>query len=117
MKTIQLLEDDLKFASESIQAIATQAIQSIERLYAKRFGDSEDSSNCTAVHHQKQEKSANKRTDIERIDIESARYAGFNLIRDPDVRSSRSTTPPVPPLLKPDQRPDLVDDNLHNLNF
>lgn len=105
MKTIEIptLEDDLKYASESIQSIAAQAIQSIERLYALRFKNLPE--NSAKPNHTGTVETGNSSPYDPRFEVRS------NPIRKEQVMNS----PQFPNLSQ--NRPDLIDDNLQNLNL
>lgn len=96
-------EDGLKFASESIQHIAFNAIQAIERLYAYRF---QEPMFPTNTDHRPIEPMYPERRPIE-----------------PMVSETRAPRTPITPgdlVVKDtkvftDNREPLVDNNLHNL--
>lgn len=103
MKTIQLLEDDLKFASEHIQQIAIESIRSIERLYKLRFEESKvtpltvDNSRVTPL--------SVDNSKVQPLSVDNQNVTPMTI--------DNSRVQPLQPLTV--ERKPLVDQNLHNL--
>ena len=106
MKTIQIpqMEDDLKFASESIQRIAMESIGAIERLYKLRFENNDFRINPLTVDNSR----------VQPMTIDDSRVAPLT-VDNSRVQPMRSPAmDPIPPIQPTDRQP-LVDHNLHNL--
>lgn len=109
MKIIQIPDgqnQDLRFAAESIQRIASDAIKAIENLYAQKSPTEPGPQNIEILE------------PCTRQDMwEEVRYSGTEIVKTPQVQ---------PKPIKKDEgyqgrshkeRAPLIDPNLHNLNL
>ena len=107
MRTVEIpvMEDDLRFASEAIQKIASEAMQRIENLYSLRF-----SGKSTEPQTQNSTK------------VDDLFILNSNPINSltPDVQTNKpkvSENPNPVRTLQPESRPELIDSNLHSLEL
>lgn len=124
---MQKYEDDLMYASEAIQKIASEAMQRVENLYKLRFSvprDPEPSDHTptrtTPVVSGTPDVSVTETLRApqtpEKID------SSFDLV-DNFMHNIPKSKPTVKPNLKPvsvtpiDQRPEKIDSNLHGLTL
>ena len=113
-------EDDLMYASEAIQKIASEAMQRVENLYKLRFSAPRDPDNTPT------RKTPNVRSEsvTESIPVPENVETSFDLVDNFMHNIPKSTKPTVKPNLKPvsvstsiDQRPEKIDSNLHGLTL
>lgn len=124
---MQKYEDDLMYASEAIQKIASEAMQRVENLYKLRFSVPRDPepSDQTPTRTTPVVSETLQTPDIsvtktlrapEKID------SSFDLV-DNFMHNIPKSKPTVKPNLKPvsvtpiDQRPEKIDSNLHGLTL
>ena len=122
---MQKYEDDLMYASEAIQKIASEAMQRVENLYKLRFSqpprDPElrdwTPTRTTPVVSESPDVSVTETLQApEKID------SSFDLV-DNFMHNIPKSKPTVKPNLKPvsvtpiDQRPEKIDSNLHGLTL
>ena len=121
-------EDDLMYASEAIQKIASEAMQRVENLYKLRFSlprDPEPSDNTptrtTPVVSETPDISVTE--TLQTLQVPEKIDSSFDLV-DNFVHNIPKSKPTVKPNLKPvsvstsiDQRPEKIDSNLHGLTL
>lgn len=106
-------EDDLMYASEAIQKIASEAMQRVENLYKLRFSIPRDPEPTDYTPTRKVSEAPEK--------IETS----FDLVDNfmHNIPKSATPKPTVKPNLKQvsvtpvDQRPEKIDSNLHGLTL
>lgn len=111
-------EDDLMYASEAIQKIASEAMQRVENLYKLRFSVPRDPDNTPT------RTTPNVRSEsvTESIPVPENVETSFDLV-DNFMHNIPKSKPTVKPNLKPvsvtpiDQRPEKIDSNLHGLTL
>lgn len=113
MRTVEIpvMEDDLRFASEAIQKIASEAMQRIENLYSLRFsGKSLEPS----------ARSTQNTTKVDDLFILNSNPTNPVNSFTPDIQTNRPKVSenfnPVR-TLQPESRPELIDSNLHGLEL
>lgn len=113
MKTIQLLEDDLKFASEHIQQIAIESIRSIERLYKLRF--EEPKVTPLSVDNPRVQPMTIDNSRVTPLSVDNSRVQPLSVDNSnvTPMTVDNSRVQPLQPLTV--ERKPLVDQNLHNL--
>lgn len=115
-------EDDLMYASEAIQKIASEAMQRVENLYKLRFSLPRDPElrDWTSTRT-----TPNVRSEsvTESIPVPENVETSFDLV-DNFMHNIPKSKPAVKPNLKPvsvstsiDQRPEKIDSNLHGLTL
>lgn len=119
-------EDDLMYASEAIQKIASEAMQRVENLYKLRFSLPKDPVDPEPTPSRKVSETPDISVTetlqtpqaLEKID------SSFDLVDNFMHNIPKSTKPTVKPNLKPvsvstsiDQRPEKIDSNLHGLTL
>ena len=117
-------EDDLMYASEAIQKIASEAMQRVENLYKLRFSlprdpelrDPEPAPTRTTPN-------VRSESVTESIPVPENVETSFDLV-DNFMHNIPKSKPTVKPNLKPvsvstsiDQRPEKIDSNLHGLTL
>lgn len=121
-------EDDLMYASEAIQKIASEAMQRVENLYKLRFSvprDPEPSDNTptrtTLVVSETPDISVTE--TLQTPQAPEKIETSFDLV-DNFMHNIPKSKPTVKPNLKPvsvstsiDQRPEKIDSNLHGLTL
>lgn len=119
-------EDDLMYASEAIQKIASEAMQRVENLYKLRFSLPRDPelrdwtpTRTTPVVSETPDISV-----TETLQAPEKIETSFDLVDNFMHNIPKSTKPTVKPNLKPvsvstsiDQRPEKIDSNLHGLTL
>lgn len=111
---MQKYEDDLMYASEAIQKIASEAMQRVENLYKLRFSQPPEPSKTTR-----------KISTVGMVEAPEKIDTTFDLVDNFTHNLKLATTTPVksakPNLqsaLGPmDQRPEKIDSNLHGLTL
>lgn len=115
---MQKYEDDLMYASEAIQKIASEAMQRVENLYKLRFSvprDPEPSDHTPT-------RTTREISVTESIPVPENVETSFDLV-DNFMHNIPKSKPTVKPNLKPvsvtpiDQRPEKIDSNLHGLTL
>ena len=105
-------EDDLRYASEAIQAIAYDAMQRIERLYSLRF-QSPEPTELESVKVERSEVNANV-SNFERVEIqdEDPRFQPVH-----QTQTTQTSQTQYIPQIQAIQRPEKIDSNLHGLEL
>lgn len=113
---MQKYEDDLMYASEAIQKIASEAMQRVENLYKLRFSLPRDPEPAPA-------RTTREISVTESIPVPENVETSFDLV-DNFMHNIPKSKPTVKPNLKPvsvstsiDQRPEKIDSNLHGLTL
>nr|DAQ28986.1 MAG TPA: hypothetical protein [Caudoviricetes sp.] len=120
-------EDDLMYASEAIQKIASEAMQRVENLYKLRFSVPRDPepSDHTPTRTTPVVSGTPQTSDIsvtETLRTPEKIDSSFDLV-DNFMHNIPKSKPTVKPNLKPvsvtpiDQRPEKIDSNLHGLTL
>jgi hypothetical protein len=120
-------EDDLMYASEAIQKIASEAMQRVENLYKLRFSVPRDPDNTptrtTPVVSETPHTPDISVTETLRAPQTPEKIdSSFDLV-DNFMHNIPKSKPTVKPNLKPvsvtpiDQRPEKIDSNLHGLTL
>lgn len=110
-------EDDLRYASEAIQAIAYDAMQRIERLYSLRFQSPEPTEpEISKIETYNEYADV---SDFNRVEVQDE-DPRFQFTQPPN-RSQYSQVPqtqnqPIPQISIA-QRPEKIDSNLHGLEL
>ena len=121
---MQKYEDDLMYASEAIQKIASEAMQRVENLYKLRFSVPRDPDN-TPTRTTPVVSETPQTPDIsvtETLQAPEKIDSSFDLV-DNFMHNIPKSKPTVKPNLKPvsvtpiDQRPEKIDSNLHGLTL
>lgn len=120
-------EDDLMYASEAIQKIASEAMQHVENLYKLRFQIPRDPEPTDYTPTRKVSATPNVRSEsvTERIPVPENVETSFDLVDNfmHNIPKSATPKPTVKPNLKQvsvtpiDQRPEKIDSNLHGLTL
>ena len=112
-------EDDLMYASEAIQKIASEAMQRVENLYKLRFSlptDPEPTANTRSRKPQIESIGAPEKIDttFDLVDnfMHEAPKAATQKVK-PNLQSALNPTP----VTTIDQRPEKIDSNLHGLTL
>lgn len=115
-------EDDLMYASEAIQKIASEAMQRVENLYKLRFSLPRD----PELRDWTPTRKVSETPDIsvtETLQAPEKIETSFDLV-DNFMHNIPKSKPTVKPNLKPvsvstsiDQRPEKIDSNLHGLTL
>lgn len=124
---MQKYEDDLMYASEAIQKIASEAMQRVENLYKLRFSVPRDPepSDRTSTPKVSETPQTPQTPDIsvtETLQAPEKIDSSFDLV-DNFMHNIPKSKPTVKPNLKPvsvtpiDQRPEKIDSNLHGLTL
>ena len=111
-------EDDLMYASEAIQKIASEAMQRVENLYKLRFRFPRDPEPTPA-------RTTREISVTESIPVPENVETSFDLVDNfmHNIPKSATPKPTVKPNLKQvsvtpvDQRPEKIDSNLHGLTL
>lgn len=117
-------EDDLMYASEAIQKIASEAMQRVENLYKLRFSQPPEPEPTPT-------RKISETPDIpvtETLQTPEKIETSFDLVDNFMHNIPKSTKPTVKPNLKPvqpiqsvstsiDERPEKIDSNLHGLTL
>lgn len=105
-------EDDLRYASEAIQAIAYDAMQRIERLYSLRF-QSLEPTEPEPVKVETPKVNANA-SNFERVDVqdEDPRFQPVH-----QTQATQTSQTQYIPQIQAIQRPEKIDSNLHGLEL
>lgn len=120
---MQKYEDDLMYASEAIQKIASEAMQRVENLYKLRF--STPNPEPRASRDPEPTKTTRKISTVGMVEAPEKIDTTFDLVDNFTHNLKPATTTPVksakPNLqsaLGPmDQRPEKIDSNLHGLTL
>ena len=116
-------EDDLMYASEAIQKIASEAMQRVENLYKLRF--SEPRNPEPEPRDRTPTPKVSETPDVsvtETLQAPEKIDSSFDLV-DNFMHNIPKSKPTVKPNLKPvsvtpiDQRPEKIDSNLHGLTL
>lgn len=120
-------EDDLMYASEAIQKIASEAMQRVENLYKLRFSLPKDPEPTDYTPTRKVSATPNVRSEsvTESIPVPENVETSFDLVDNfmHNIPKSATPKPTVKPNLKQvsvtpvDQRPEKIDSNLHGLTL
>lgn len=120
-------EDDLMYASEAIQKIASEAMQRVENLYKLRFQFPRDPEPADYTPTRKVSATPDVRSEsvTESIPVPENVETSFDLVDNfmHNVPKSATPKPTVKPNLKQvsvtpiDQRPEKIDSNLHGLTL
>nr|DAT32937.1 MAG TPA: hypothetical protein [Caudoviricetes sp.] len=119
-------EDDLMYASEVIQKIASEAMQRVENLYKLRFSAPRDPDNTPTpkVSGTPQTPDISVTETLRAPQTPEKIETSFDLVDNFMHNIPKSTKPTVKPNLKPvsvstsiDQRPEKIDSNLHGLTL
>lgn len=120
-------EDDLMYASEAIQKIASEAMQRVENLYKLRFSLPRDPEPADYTPTRKVSATPNVRSEsvTESIPVPESVETSFDLVDNfmHNIPKSATPKPTVKPNLKQvsvtpiDQRPEKIDSNLHGLTL
>ena len=127
---MQKYEDDLMYASEAIQKIASEAMQRVENLYKLRFSvprDPEPSDHTPTrttpvVSETPQTPDVSVTETLRAPQTPEKIESSFDLV-DNFMHNIPKSKPTVKPNLKPvsvtpiDQRPEKIDSNLHGLTL
>ena len=120
-------EDDLMYASEAIQKIASEAMQRVENLYKLRFSVPRDPDNTPTrttpvVSETPQTPDISVTETLRAPQTPEKIDSSFDLV-DNFMHNIPKSKPTVKPNLKPvsvtpiDQRPEKIDSNLHGLTL
>lgn len=120
-------EDDLMYASEAIQKIASEAMQRVENLYKLRFTVPRDPDNTPTrttpvVSETPQTPDISVTETLRAPQTPEKIDSSFDLV-DNFMHNIPKSKPTVKPNLKPvsvtpiDQRPEKIDSNLHGLTL
>ena len=119
MRTVEIpvMKDDLRFASEAIQKIASEAMQRIENLYSLRFsGKSPEPVTPLSGLTQSNQNS----TKVDDLFILNSNPTNPVNSFTPDRQTNKPKVSenhnPVR-TLQPESRPELIDSNLHGLEL
>lgn len=121
-------EDDLMYASEAIQKIASEAMQRVENLYKLRFSQPPEPSDQTPMRKVSETPQTPDISVTETLQAPEKIGSSFDLVDNFMHNIPKSTKPTVKPNLKPvqpiqsvstsiDQRPEKIDSNLHGLTL
>lgn len=116
-------EDDLMYASEAIQKIASEAMQRVENLYKLRFSVPRDPDNTPKVSETPQTPDISVTDNHRTLQAPEKIDSSFDLV-DNFMHNIPKSKPTVKPNLKPvsvstsiDERPEKIDSNLHGLTL
>lgn len=120
-------EDDLMYASEAIQKIASEAMQRVENLYKLRFSvprdpEPRDRTPTPKVSETPQTSDISVTETLRAPEKIDSIETSFDLV-DNFMHNIPKSKPTVKPNLKPvsvtpiDQRPEKIDSNLHGLTL
>lgn len=117
-------EDDLMYASEAIQKIASEAMQRVENLYKLRFQFPRDPE-PTDYTPTRTTPDVRSESVTESIPVPENVETSFDLVDNfmHNIPKSATPKPTVKPNLKQvsvtpvDQRPEKIDSNLHGLTL
>ena len=121
-------EDDLMYASEAIQKIASEAMQRVENLYKLRFSvprdpEPSDHTPTPKVSETPQTPDISVTETLRAPQAPEKIDSSFDLV-DNFMHNIPKSKPTVKPNLKPvsvstsiDQRPEKIDSNLHGLTL
>nr|DAK98557.1 MAG TPA: hypothetical protein [Caudoviricetes sp.] len=120
-------EDDLMYASEAIQKIASEAMQRVENLYKLRFSVPRDPDNTPTrttpvVSETPQTPDISVTETLRAPQTPEKIDSSFDLV-DNFMHNIPKSKPTVKPNLKPvsvtpiDHRPEKIDSNLHGLTL
>nr|DAX96214.1 MAG TPA: hypothetical protein [Bacteriophage sp.] len=117
-------EDDLMYASEAIQKIASEAMQRVENLYKLRFSVPRDPepSDHTPTRKISETPDIPVTETLQTPQAPEKIESSFDLV-DNFMHNIPKSKPTVKPNLKPvsvtpiDQRPEKIDSNLHGLTL
>jgi hypothetical protein len=116
-------EDDLMYASEAIQKIASEAMQRVENLYKLRFSVPRNPEPLTPkVSETPQTPDVSVTETLRAPQTPEKIESSFDLV-DNFMHNIPKSKPTVKPNLKPvsvtpiDQRPEKIDSNLHGLTL
>ena len=113
-------EDDLMYASEAIQKIASEAMQRVENLYKLRFSFPSDP-DYTPTRKVSETPNVRSESVTESIPVPENVETSFDLVDN--FMHNIPKKPTVKPNLKQvsvtpvDQRPEKIDSNLHGLTL
>ena len=120
-------EDDLMYASEAIQKIASEAMQRVENLYKLRFQIPRDPEPTDYTPTRKVSATPDVRSEsvTESIPVPENVETSFDLVDNfmHNIPKTQVAKPTVKPNLKQvsvtpvDQRPEKIDSNLHGLTL
>lgn len=118
-------EDDLMYASEAIQKIASEAMQRVENLYKLRFQIPRDPDNTPKVSETPQTLDISVTDNHRTLQAPEKIDSSFDLVDNfmHNIPKSATPKPTVKPNLKQvsvtpvDQRPEKIDSNLHGLTL
>lgn len=121
---MQKYEDDLMYASEAIQKIASEAMQRVENLYKLRFSvpPEPDNTPTPKVSETPQTPDISVTETLRAPQTPEKIDSSFDLV-DNFMHNIPKSKPTVKPNLKPvsvtpiDQRPEKIDSNLHGLTL
>lgn len=105
--------DDLRYASEAIQRIAEQSIQSIVQLYSLRLKEDSTSSLGDSNYQKIKEDQTNQTAQNALDDRFNLNCNQSKVSTDPRAHQANKSEI----RFSVDSRPPLVDNNLHNLNL
>ena len=108
-------EDDLRYASEAIQAIASDAMQRIERLYSLRF-QSPEPTELESVKVERSEVNANA-SNFERVEIQDEDPRFQPVHQTQTTQTAQTSQTQYIPQIQAIQRPEKIDSNLHGLEL
>lgn len=118
-------EDDLMYASEAIQKIASEAMQRVENLYKLRFSQPPREPEPSDQTPARTTPAVSETPDIsvtETLQAPEKIGSSFDLV-DNFMHNIPKSKPTVKPNLKPvsvtsiDERPEKIDSNLHGLTL
>lgn len=125
---MQKYEDDLMYASEAIQKIASEAMQRVENLYKLRFSQPPRGPEPSDLTPTRKVSETPDISATETLQAPEKIGSSFDLVDNFMHNIPKSTKPTVKPNLKPvqpiqsvstsiDQRPEKIDSNLHGLTL
>ncbi len=116
-------EDDLMYASEAIQKIASEAMQRVENLYKLRFSQSPREPEPTPSRKVSETPDISVTETLQTLQAPDNIETSFDLV-DNFMHNIPKSKPTVKPNLKPvsvstsiDERPEKIDSNLHGLTL
>lgn len=114
-------EDDLMYASEAIQKIASEAMQRVENLYKLRFSflsDPDYTRKVSATPNVRSESVTESIPVPENVETSFDLVDNFmhNIPKKPTVKPNLKQVS-VTPVAPVDQRPEKIDSNLHGLTL
>lgn len=122
---MQKYEDDLMYASEAIQKIASEAMQRVENLYKLRFSQPRDPLEPSKTP---ESTPARKISTIGRVEAPEKIDTTFDLVdnfthnlKPTTAKPANSAKPNLQSAMGPlgsiDERPEKIDSNLHGLTL